>query len=107
MELRGALWLLLCPPSSSTQQQGIGEHSDRLGIPLLKGAANSPFAADLGFLLSLNAGIRIYLLTSKIRHGHSATDVRISEFGSPVTFRGSESVCLQACWCWLQIVSGC
>lgn len=61
-------------PSPNSQQQGIGEYSDRFGIPLLKGSANFPFAPDLGFLLSLNAGNLLYLLTSKIRYGHSASD---------------------------------
>lgn len=61
-------------PSPNSQQQGIGEYSDRFGIPLLKGSANFPFAPDLGFLLSLNAGNLLYLLTSKIRCVHSASD---------------------------------
>lgn len=36
------------PPNS--QQRGIGEYSDRFGIPLLQGSANFHFAPDLGFL---------------------------------------------------------
>lgn len=68
----GSMNAAVSPPNS--QQQGIGEYSDRFGIPLLKGTANFPFAPDLGFLLSLNAGNLLYFLTSKIRCRHSRSD---------------------------------